>query len=694
MANNFLLEIGLEEIPAHVVTPSIHQLKKRAEDYLKQQRIAFDHIKTFSTPRRLTLFIAGLADKQPDIDQSVKGPAKKIAQDADGNWTKAAIGFSKGQGATTDDITFKEVKGTQYVFVEKHIAGKPVAEILTGMKDVVTSMTFPTMMKWGSYSFEYVRPIKWLVALLNDEVIPFKVLDVATDRITSGHRFLGQDIELANADEYEEKLTEQFVVADAQKRQEMITKQIQQIAQDHNWQINLDPDLLEEVNNLVEWPTAFAGNFDDKYLAIPDEVLITSMKDHQRFFYVTDQDGKLLPHFVSVRNGNDYDLQNVVQGNEKVLTARLEDAMFFYQEDQKKTISDYVERLKKVSFHDKISTMYEKMQRTQVIADYLGKLVGLSTNELKDLKRAAEIYKFDLVTGMVGEFAELQGVMGEKYALLAGESPAVAKAIAEHYMPISANGKLPSSTIGAVLAVADKLDSILTFFAADMIPSGSNDPYALRRQATGIVRIVSAQNWRFDLDDLLANVIDRQEQAKVAPKLNMRTQISAVSDFVKDRIKQFLDDLGIRYDISDAVTSGSHTNIVYNIASGKVLQDHKADPDFKEVIESLTRVQRISKKGQFADDDLAVEPALFENESESTLYQAVTQALDQYTSQSAENAFQRLAQLKDPINDYFDKTMVMAKDDKLKNNRLRLLTVISRMIMFLGDLDKLVVKGE
>ena len=693
MANNFLLEIGLEEIPAHVVTPSINQLKKRASDFLKDQRISFADIKTFSTPRRLALYITGLADKQPDIDKSVKGPAKKIAQDDDGNWTKAAIGFSRGQGATPDDITFKDVKGTEYVFVEKHIAGKPVKEILPGMKDVITAMTFPTMMKWGTYSFEYVRPIKWLVALLNDQVIPFKILDVDTDRITSGHRFLGKDIELANANEYEEKLTEQFVIADAAKRKELISKQINKIAADNNWKINLDPDLLEEVNNLVEWPTAFFGNFDEKYLTIPDEVLITSMKDHQRFFYVTDQDGKLLPHFISVRNGNDYDIQNVVAGNEKVLTARLDDAMFFYQEDQKKSIADYVERLKKVSFHDKISTMYEKMQRVQVMSAYLGKLAGLSAQELKDLNRAAAIYKFDLVTGMVGEFAELQGVMGNKYALLNGEDQAVATAISGHYMPISANGELPKTNVGAILAIADKLDSILTFFAAGMIPSGSNDPYALRRQATGVVRIVADKKLNFDLDETLDKLIDLEDQANVAPKLDMKSQVAAVSAFTKDRIKQYLDDLGVRYDIADAVTSGSHTNILFNIASAKTLQDHKDEADFKDIIESLTRVQRISKKGSFEADDLNVDPDLFENDSEKALYQAVLDASKDYTAQSAEEDFDRLSQLKDKINDYFDATMVMAKDEQLKNNHLRQLTIIAKMIMYLGDLDKLVVKG-
>jgi len=440
MAHTFLLEIGLEEMPAHVVTPAIKQLVKRTADYLKEQRVDYAEIKPFSTPRRLAILISGLADKQEDISETVKGPAKKIAQDADGNWTKAAIGFTRGQGLTPDDITFKEIKGTEYVFVDKFIAGEPVATVLAGLRDIIMAMTFPTMMKWSTHHFQYIRPIRWMVALLDDQVIPFTILDVTTGRSTRGHRFLGKEIDLATAADYEESLTSQFVIADADKRKALIKKQINKLAADNDWTVDIDAGLLEEVNNLVEWPTAFAGSFDDKYLTIPDEVLITSMRDHQRFFYARDASGKLLPVFISVRNGTDHDLQNVVAGNEKVLTARLEDAMFFYTEDQKKTIADYVERLKTVSFHDKISTMAEKMDRVKAIVTVLAKHLNLNDAQTKAALRASEIYKFDLVTGMVGEFAELQRVMGEKYALLGGEDPAVAQAIREHYEPISAAG--------------------------------------------------------------------------------------------------------------------------------------------------------------------------------------------------------------------------------------------------------------
>lgn len=690
MAHTFLLEIGLEEMPAHVVTPSIKQLVQKTKKYLKDERISFDDIKSFSTPRRLAIQLTGLADKQPDVDEEVKGPAKKIALDKDGNWSKAAQGFTRGQGVTVDDITFKELKGTEYVYVNKHIAGQPVESVLAGLKDVITGMTFPTMMKWGSYHFEYIRPIKWLVALLDDKVIPFQILDVATDRETRGHRFLGKTVTLNTATDYEAALTSEFVIADAAKRKAEIRTQIDRLASDNNWVVKINEDLLEEVTNLVEWPTAFAGGFDDKYLAIPDEVLITSMRDHQRFFYVSDEAGKLLPHFISVRNGNDNHLENVISGNEKVLAARLSDAMFFYEEDQKQTINDYVERLKTVSFHDKISTMYEKMQRVTAIAGKLGQTLGLTEAQLKDVTRAAQIYKFDLVTGMVGEFAELQGVMGEKYALLNGETPAVAQAVREHYMPISADGDLPASTEGAVLALADKLDSILTFFAAGMVPSGSNDPYALRRQATGIVRIIRAYDWHFD-QDLVNAAIAAETAANVAPELDQAAQVSAVEAFLKDRIKVTLLGEKVKHDVVDAVIEGPNTDLLDNFTAAQVLSDHQTDDDFKGTIEALNRVLRLAQKAD-ADKVTAVDPALFENDSEKGLYDAVNEVAAKAAGLAIPAYYNALAGLKPAINAYFEATMVMADDEKVKNNRLSQLSQLAQLILRLGDLNQLIVK--
>ncbi|POH19274.1 glycine--tRNA ligase subunit beta [Fructilactobacillus sanfranciscensis] len=692
MTHTFLLEIGLEEMPAHVVTPSINELAEKTEKYLKENRISFDKVQKFSTPRRLALEISGLADKQPDIDEEVKGPAEKIAKDAEGNWSKAAIGFTRGQGLTPDDITFKDIKGTNYVFVNKHVTGKPVTDVLSSLIDVVADMNFPTMMKWGTNKFQFIRPIKWIVALLDTEVVPMELVGVKSGRKSLGHRFLGNEVSIANAADYETDLNKEFVIVDADKRKAKIKAQIEAIANENNWKVKIDDDLLEEVNNLVEYPTSFYGTFDKRFLDIPREVLITSMRNHQRFFYVENQDGKLLPFFISVRNGNSDFIENVIKGNEKVLAARLYDAEFFYQEDQNHDIDYFVNKLKNVTFHDKISTVYEKMQRVQVISRLIGKKVGLNDSQLADLQRAAEIYKFDLVTGMVGEFSELQGVMGEKYALLFGEKPEVAVAIREHYMPISANGELPQSKIGAVLAVADKLDTVMTFFAAGMIPSGSNDPYALRRQAAGIVNIVDNQKWRLPLDSLMEKIITDENTAQVAPKVDQKPIIKDVILFIKERVKRVLRAAKIKFDLVDAAVNATSTDILYNINSAKVLNNHKEDADFKAVIEALTRVERISNKSDFKATDLFVDPALFENESELKMNAEVDRLSTDFEKLTAADDFSKLASLEHVIKEYFDKTMVMAKDETVKENRLKELTKLARMINYFAEVDKIIVK--
>lgn len=691
MANSYLLEVGVEEMPAHVVTPSIKQLHQRVADYLQEERISFDEIQEFATPRRLALLIRGLADKQPDVDETVKGPAKKIAQDSDGNWTKAAIGFTRGQGATVDDIEFREVKGEEYVFVEKHIAGKPVAEVLTGLPNVITAMNFPTLMKWGYNNLQFIRPIRWLVSLLNDQVVPFSILDVAAGRTTRGHRFLGHDIELATAEDYEAELEKEFVIVDPLRRKKVISDQIDAIVEEHDWVIDKDPDLLEEVTNLVEWPTAFAGSFDKKYLVLPDEVLITSMKDNQRFFYLRDHQGKLLPNFIAVRNGNKEYLENIIKGNERVLVPRLEDAKFFYEEDQKLTIDQYVDRLKKVSFHDKISSMYDKMQRVAVIAQLLGKRLNLSTAELADLDRAAHIYKFDLTTQMVGEFAELQGVMGEIYAKLFGEKDDVAAAIREHYMPISAEGDLPATKLGAILAIADKLDSILSFFAVDMIPSGSNDPYALRRQAFGIVRIINDRGWHLSLLGIQPVLIKAFADSDVAIDFDLTKNAPAVRTFFLDRLKQFFSGRRLRHDIIDAVTDTENDDIETVFEAAAAIDEHKEDADFKDAVEALTRVLRISKKGH---QDLAaqVDPSLFENPSEKKLYTAVNEVAAGAANRTVAENFAELRQLAPVITEYFDENMIMDKNEAVRNNRLAQLAIIARLARVMGNLNDLIVK--
>lgn len=692
MAKNLLLEIGLEEMPAHVVWPSIKQLEEKVSKFLAENSLTFESIETFSTPRRLAIRVTNIPDRQEDVQEEVKGPAKKIALDAEGNWSKAAEGFVRGQGLTTDVITFREVNGVEYVYVTKYIHGKESKEVLTGLLDVVKSMNFPTMMHWGDTMFEYVRPIHWIIALLDEEVIPFELLDVQTGRITEGHRFLGDQVALANPSEYEAKLEEQFVIADAHKRQQMIVNQIEEIAEKNKWVINLDPDLLEEVTNLVEYPTAFVGDFEERFLSVPEEVLVTSMKEHQRYFEIRNQAGMLLPHFISVRNGNSVKLDNVIKGNQKVLAARLEDGEFFFEEDKKLSIEDCVEKLKNVTFHEKIGSMYKKMQRVGLISQVIGKRVGLSEEELTDLKRASEIYKFDLVTNMVNEFPELQGIMGEKYALLKEEKPAVATAIREHYMPISSEGELPKTAIGAVLAIADKIDSVLGFFAVGMIPSGSNDPYALRRQTYGIVRIVEAQGWTFPFTDMQGAIVDAVNEDVLDYGIHFNRDQKEFIEFFKGRIRQRLQIYNVRHDIIDAVLDSHQDDLVQVFKTAQIFDEHLTDEHFKEAMEALTRVINLTKKMEPDVITYKVDPKLFENETEEELYVAVKEAEDQFANQSMAENYQTLTNLRPVIERYFNETMIMVEDEKVRDNRLNQLAIITRMTNALASIDKIITK--
>ncbi|MGM9904334.1 MAG: glycine--tRNA ligase subunit beta [Enterococcus sp.] len=691
MAKDLLLEIGLEEMPAHVVTPSMKQLEQKTMAFLEENQLSYDSIETFSTPRRLAIRVTNVPERQEDSEEEVKGPAKKIALDAEGNWSKAAQGFVRGQGMTTDDITFREIKGVEYVYVTKYTHGKPAVEVFAGLTEVIKSLTFPVTMHWASYDFEYIRPIHWIVALYGDEVIPFELLDVQTGRTSRGHRFLGEEVTFVNASEYEAKLADQFVIAAPKKREEMIIAQAQELAKKNHWQIDFDEELLEEVNNLVEYPTVFAGDFEEKYLSVPEEVLVTSMKEHQRYFEVRNDEGLLLPHFIAVRNGDRVKLDNVVRGNQKVLTARLEDAEFFYNEDKKFSIDHYVNKLKTVTFHEKIGSMYEKMQRVQVIAEVIGKSVGLSAEELVDLQRAAEIYKFDLVTNMVGEFPELQGIMGEKYALLKGEKPDVATAIREHYLPISSEGELPETCIGAVLAIADKLDSIFSFFTVGMIPSGSNDPYALRRQAYGIVRIIEAKQWAFPLATLQQEINEVIKEDRQRFGISLTDGQQEVIDFIKGRLKQRLASKQIRHDIIDAVLAAKQKDLTKVFAAAQLFKEHLKDENFKPSMEALTRVVNLAKKAQ-QEDQVAIDPELFENEAEKELYEAVNEVKQQFMNQTLQENYEQLTHLRPLIDQYFDQTMVMVEDKKVRNNRLAQLQQIAEMALSVASLDQIITK--
>lgn len=694
MAKDLLLEIGLEEMPAHVVTPSRIQLEEKVIKFLDEHHLDYETVQSFATPRRLAVKVTAIPEKQADVEEEVKGPAKKIALDAEGNWSKAAQGFVRGQGVTTEDIVFKELNGVEYVYVTKFTKGQSAKEVLTKLNDVITSLTFPVTMHWANYDFEYIRPIHWIVALLDDEVIPFKVLDVTTGQTSRGHRFLGDDVTFQHANEYEAKLKEQFVVVQPNERKQMIVDQANALAAEKNWQLALDEELLEEVTNLVEYPTAFVGSFDEKYLSVPDEVSVTSMKEHQRYFEVRNDQGLLMPHFIAVRNGDNVHLENVIKGNEKVLIARLEDAEFFYNEDKKLTIEACVEKLKNVTFHEKIGSIYEKMQRVALIAQIIGRKVGLSEEELEDLKRASEIYKFDLVTNMVGEFPELQGIMGEKYALLQGEKPAVATAIREHYLPTSSEGELPETAIGAVLALADKLDSVFSFFSVGMIPTGSNDPYALRRQTYGVIRIIEDKGWTFPLVQLQTEVDEAVNQDVEKYGVLLNEGQAEVVEFVKARLRQLLMTKNVRHDIIDAVVSAEQADLSKLFASANILKSRFEDQDFKPSMEALTRVINLAKKGQelLGDTEEGIDPSLFENKAEKELYQAVNDLSEAFATRTIAENYEALVNLRPLIDAYFNETMVMVEDEKVKQNRLKQLMQIAKMALSIASLDLLIVK--
>ncbi|WP_446813475.1 glycine--tRNA ligase subunit beta [Streptococcus macedonicus] len=679
MAKNLLVELGLEELPAYVVTPSEKQLGDRMAAFLNEKRLAFEGIQTFSTPRRLAVRVLGLANAQTDLTEDFKGPSKKIALDAEGNFTKAAQGFVRGKGLTTDDIEFREVKGEEYVYVTKQEAGKAAKEVLVDIPEILSAMTFPVNMHWANNTFEYIRPVHTLTVLLDDEALDLDFLDIHSGRVSRGHRFLGHETEIASANSYEEDLRRVFVIADAKERQDMIVNQIRDIEKAQNVQVEIDDELLNEVLNLVEYPTAFMGSFDTKYLEVPEEVLVTSMKNHQRYFVVRDQAGKLMPNFISVRNGNAEYLENVIKGNEKVLVARLEDGEFFWREDQKLKIADLVAKLDNVTFHEKIGSLSEHMKRSKVIAAYLAEKAGASAAESKALARAAEIYKFDLLTGMVGEFDELQGIMGEKYALLAGEDAAVATAIREHYLPNSADGDLPETKVGALLALADKLDTILSFFSVGLIPSGSNDPYALRRATAGVVRIMDAFGLKIPMDELIDNLY-----ALSFDSLTYEHK-AEVMDFIRARVEKMMSK-SVSKDIKEAVLAGSNFVVAEMIEAADALVEVSKAADYKAAVESLSRVFNLAEK---APADVTVDASLFENDEEKALAQA---AAELNLSGSASDKLAQLFALSPVIDKFFDNTMVMVDNEAVKNNRLAILAELTAKASSVAAFNKLNTK--
>ncbi|HEX7063948.1 MAG TPA: glycine--tRNA ligase subunit beta [Bacillales bacterium] len=690
---DLLIEIGLEEMPAPFVTDAMEQLKEKTVKWLNEEQIQYDSAEAFSTPRRLTVFVSGVADQQTDREEEARGPAKKIAVDEDGNWSKAAQGFAKGQGVSVDDLYVKQVKDKDYVFANKFLRGRKTIELLPNIQQLITTMAFPKSMRWGSHDLRFVRPVRWLVALYGDEVVPFSITGVRTGRITYGHRFLGGETALIRSEGYVKSLLGQFVIADPQERKSAIRDQLRTLAEDEGWLIPIDEDLLEEVNNLVEYPTALYGTFDEKFLNLPKEVLLISMREHQRYFPVENKNGELLPYFVTIRNGDHKHLDKVAKGNEKVLRARLSDAVFFYEEDQRMTIADALSRLEHVVFQEKLGTMSDKSDRLRKLAGRLANVLEVNEKVAKEVDRAAEICKFDLVTHMVDEFSELQGIMGEKYALIAGEPENVAKAVNEHYQPRFKGDQLPVSDAGAIVAIADKLDTIAGCFAIGLIPSGSQDPYGLRRGASGIVQILLDRGWNIPVEKLIRSALEVYERVELVQKRNRVDLTEALVGFFRTRMKTVLQDRKVPYDVIDAVLAQDIGSVGYLVARAELLQEKRKEPEFKALVEALSRVTNIAAKAEFKDEP--VNPSLFESDRETRLFEAGARA-DKQVAEAADErnplkAFQALSSLQEPIHLYFDDIMVMSKDESLRNNRLSQMSALSKVIRSFADFNLMVL---
>ena len=687
--NNYLLfEVGVEELPSRFVSSTLEQIKNNLTKLFNDNRIVFDDIETYGTPRRLTFVVKGISDRQSNLEEEVKGPSKKIAVDADGNFTKPALGFIKSKGLKEEDVYFKQVGKDEYIFGTIKQEGVETSEVLkTILPEAVKAVTFPKAMRWGGKNMRFARPIRWMVTLLNDEVLEVNLEGIVSSNVTKGHRFLGEkEFTVNSLEDYYEKLEKNYVILDQNKRKELIKNQCIEVANSLGGEVEFDDDLLEEVTHLVEYPTAFYGEFDSAYANLPKEVVTTPMKEHQRYFPVV-KDGKLLPNFIAVRNGNDYKIDVVKAGNEKVLVARLEDALFFYKEDTKKNLESYIEKLKTVVFQAKLGTVYDKTLRIEKLSSDI--LESLNLNYIKeDVIRAAKLCKADLVTGMVFEFTELQGIMGREYAKVGGENEVVSEAIFEHYLPRFAGDILPETKAGIALSIADKLDSIAGFFAIGIQPTGSQDPYALRRQALGVLSILMDKKLDVNLKDLVNHALNNYNNLE----FNKGEVCTQIMEFFKERIKNLFRDLGIRYDVIEAVLSSEINDISDMHTRAVELNNWLSTEGLVEMLTAFNRVSTLAQKATLSD----VKEDLLKEEAEIKLYHGfkeikvkVEELLKDKKYSEALDAF---ASLRPLVDNMFDNVMVMDKDESIKENRLALLKQIYDTMLSICDLSKIVYK--
>lgn len=682
MAKDLLFEIGAEEIPAGFMPNILGQLKQLAETKLNDAHLPFESIATYGTPRRLALIVKGLADTSAEISERHKGPSASIAYDADGNATKAAIGFARGKGLDVADLVVED----GYIYAETKTAGVPAKDIVTEMlPQLITGLNFPKSMHWGNLDAKFVRPVRWLVALLDEDVIPVEFATVQSGNVTRGHRFLGADeITIKNAASYVDTLKENFVMVDQDARRELISKQLHDMAASKNASIVWDDDLLEEINYLVEWPTALCGGFEESYLALPDAAIITPMKDHQRYFPLVDQDGKLLPMFLTVRNGSDHSIEVVQAGNERVLRARLDDAKFFFNEDRKKPLIDRQDGLTKIVFQEGLGNLADKTERLLKLGRVFGKECGLHEDAAVVLERATELAKTDLTTGMVTEFTELQGVMGKEYALLDGESPEVAEAIFEQYLPRFAGDVLPQTEAGKVLSIIDKVDNIVATFSRGLIPTGSQDPYALRRQTIGILNILLGSEWNISLRPIFKASMELLN----VPAEKQEELLGQVEEFFTLRLKNIFLDREVPHHVIDLLLSNNELSVADAEGLVNALLANRIDENV-ELVQAYTRMYNLVKDVEYT----GVNSDLLKEDAEKELFEAASKASEASSAAWEAGDYDAVvavpATLVPAINKFFEDVMVMDKDEAIKANRLQLVRLAYSVMAIIGDISAL-----
>ncbi|HDQ02986.1 MAG TPA: glycine--tRNA ligase subunit beta [Deltaproteobacteria bacterium] len=691
MNNELLLEIGTEEIPAGFLNKALKDMESIIGKLLSENRIAYKDIKCLATPRRLVLYIADVARKQNDQTIEKTGPARKAAFDEKGKPTNAALGFAKGQGLDVSALEIIITEKGEYIGARKTVYGRPTAELLPAiLNNFILSIPFKKSMRWSSFDLRFARPLHWLLAIYGGDVIPLQIENITSGNLSCGHRFMSpESFPVASFEDYLVKTRGNYVIASPGERRNMILTEAQKAAAEIGGKLFFTEDLMDTVTFIVEYPVIVRGSFDKDYLKIPKEVLTTTMMSHQKYFPITDTEGNLLPYFVTVSNTEPRDRNIVARGNERVLHARLADASFFFEEDKKVPLENRVEALKKVIFHTLLGTSYDKVQRFRKLAAYITEKINPELK--KDVDRAAFLAKADLESQMVGEFPELQGIMGSQYALLAGEKANVAKAVYEHYLPITAGGNLPQTHEGAIVGIADKMDTIVGFFGVGLQPTGAADPYALRRQALGIINIILYRQY----NTLLIGKLIDESLSLFENKLNKSAgEIKKdVMEFFRGRLENQMIAQGYPYDTVEAVLSTGFSNIVITAKKIKALQAFRQNPEFGPVSTAFKRVENILK--DFCNPQLNVK--YFSTDAEKKLFSAFektkTEVEKAISAADFGKALALLAELRPPVDYFFDNVMVMDKDKRTQKNRLSLLAEISALFHKLTDFSKIVISG-